>query len=268
MKPIWLGTSWKMNKSLTEAITWCETLTRRIPDILHPDIQPFVIPPFTVIHPVSQYLQQHQIPCLTGAQNMHEAEDGAWTGEVSAAMLAEAGATLVELGHSERRGAFNESDAAINQKVHTALRHGLRPLVCIGDSAEEKHWKVSRETVVRQLKIALHGLSEQQALQTLVAYEPVWAIGEHGTPATPEQAGEIHHALRQALCEIFGEHTGLRIPLLYGGSVNLQNSVELLQQKDVNGLFIGRAAWDANGYCNIVQRVKQEFILQAQYHYE
>lgn len=264
MKPIWLGTSWKMNKPFTEAMAWCETLAQQLPETLHPDIQPFVIPPFTAIHPVSQYLQQHKIPCLTGAQNMHEAEEGAWTGEISAAMLAETGATLVELGHSERRGAFNESDAAINRKVHAALRHGLRPLVCIGDSAEEKRWHVSRETVVRQMKIALYGLNEQQALQTLVAYEPVWAIGEYGTPAAPEQAGDIHQALRQALCEIFGEQTGQRIPLLYGGSVNLQNSVELLQQNDVDGLFIGRAAWDANGYCKIVQRVKQEFILQAQ----
>lgn len=113
---------------------------------------------------------------------MHEADQGAWTGEISAAMLAETGATLVELGHSERRAAFNESDAAINRKVHSALGHGLRPLICIGDSAEEKRWQVSRESVVRQMKIALYGLSHQQALQTLIAYEPVWAIGEHGTP--------------------------------------------------------------------------------------
>lgn len=264
MDQIWLGTSWKMNKPLSEAMTWCEIVAQRLQRGLHPTIQPFVIPPFTAIHPVNQYLQQHQIPCLTGAQNMHEAENGAWTGEISAVMLAETGATLVELGHSERRSAFNETDAAINQKVHSALRHGLRPLICIGDSADEKRWQVSQETVVRQMKIALHGLSEQQVLQTLVAYEPVWAIGEHGTPATPEQAGEIHRALRHALCETFGRETGIRIPLLYGGSVNQQNAVELLLQDDINGLFIGRAAWDANGYCDIVQRVTEEFILQAQ----
>lgn len=237
MEQIWLGTSWKMNKPLSQAMAWCETLTERLPEVLHPKIQPFVIPPFTAIYPVSQYLQQHQIPCLTGAQNMHEAENGAWTGEIS---------------------------AAINQKVHSALRHGLRPLICIGDSADEKRWLVSRETVVRQMKIALYGLSEEQVLQTLVAYEPVWAIGEHGTPATPEQAAEIHRALRQALCETFGTETGQRIPLLYGGSVNRQNAVELLLQDDINGLFIGRSAWDANGYCDIVQRVTEEFILQAQ----
>ncbi len=179
-------------------------------------------------------------------------------------MLAETGATLVELGHSERRAAFNESDAAINRKVHSALGHGLRPLICIGDSAEEKRWQVSRESVVRQMKIALYGLSHQQALRTLIAYEPVWAIGEHGTPASPQEAGVIHQALRQALCERFGHETGTRIPLLYGGSVTLQNAVELLRQQEINGLFIGRAARDAQGYCDIVQRVTQEFILQAQ----
>lgn len=114
------------------------------------------------------------------------------------------------------------------------------------------------------MKIALYGLSDSQVLQTLVAYEPIWAIGEQGTPATPEQAAAVHQALRQALCATFGDETGQRIPLLYGGSVNLQNAVELLRQPDIDGLFIGRAAWDANGYCEIVQRVTQEFILQAQ----
>lgn len=264
MKTIWLGTSWKMNKPLSEAMQWCEILAQRLGQVVHPDIQPFVIPPFTAIHPVSRYLQERHIRCLTGAQNMHEADSGPWTGEISADMLLEAGATLVELGHSERRGAFNETDAAINRKVHSALRHGLRPLICIGDSAEEKSWQVSRETVVRQMKIALHGLSRQQVVDTLVAYEPIWAIGEQGTPASPEQAGEIHRALRQGLCELFGQETGLQIPLLYGGSVNKQNAVELLQQEDVDGLFIGRAAWDATGYCEIVQRVTQEFILKSQ----
>lgn len=264
MTPIWLGTSWKMNKPLSQAMAWCETLAARMPEGCHPAIQPFVIPPFTAIQPVSHFLQTHQLPLLTGAQNMHEADQGAWTGEISAAMLAETGATLVELGHSERRAAFNESDAAINRKVHSALGHGLRPLICIGDSAEEKRWQVSRESVVRQMKIALYGLSHQQALRTLIAYEPVWAIGEHGTPASPQEAGVIHQALRQALCERFGHETGTRIPLLYGGSVTLQNAVELLRQQEINGLFIGRAAWDAQGYCDIVQLVTQEFILQAQ----
>lgn len=264
MKRLMIGTSWKMNKPLSQAMAYCEALADQLPAVLHPAIQPFFIPPFTAIHPVSEFFRAHNLPCLTGAQNMHQAENGAWTGEISASMIKETGATLVEMGHSERRGAFNETDAAINAKVHTALRHNLRPLVCIGDSADEKRWGVSVETVVRQMKIALFGLSAAQAQQTLIAYEPIWAIGENGTPATPAQAGEIHQALRAALTELYGAEDGAKIPLLYGGSVNLQNCAELAAQPNIDGLFIGRAAWDAAGYCAIVQRVAQDFIGKAQ----
>lgn len=264
MKSIMIGTSWKMNKPLSEALRYCETLAARLPGVLHPAIQPFFIPPFTAIHPVTDFLRRHDLPCLTGAQNMHYAEQGAWTGEISASMIVETGATLVELGHSERRAAFNETDEALNKKVHTALRHGLRPLLCVGDSAQEKEWGVSQESVVRQMKIALHGLTAQQAAQTVVAYEPVWAIGEQGIPATPQEAGEIHQALRAALCQRFGAETGARIPLLYGGSVNHDNAVALLEQQDIDGLFIGRAAWDAESYCALLARVAQDFIAKRQ----
>lgn len=264
MKQLMIGTSWKMNKPLSEAMAYCDALVTRLPAVLHPAIQPFFIPPFTAIHQVTDFFRQQNMPCLTGAQNMHQQEAGAWTGEISASMIVETGATLVELGHSERRGAFNETDATINAKVHTALRHGLRPLVCIGDSAEEKRYGVSVETVVRQMKIALYGLSAEQARQTLVAYEPIWAIGEHGTPATPEQAAEIHQALRNALCELYGPETGQHITLLYGGSVNEGNCVDLISQHNIDGLFIGRSAWDAAGYCAIVERVVQDFINKAQ----
>ncbi|MGK9173208.1 triose-phosphate isomerase [Yokenella regensburgei] len=264
MKRLMIGTSWKMNKPLSQALAYCDALATQLPPLLHPAVQPFFIPPFTAIHPVSEFFRQHDLPCLTGAQNMHQEEAGAWTGEISAAMIAETGATLVEMGHSERRGAFNETDAAINAKVHTALRHGLRPLVCIGDSADEKRWGVSAESVVRQMKIALYGLTAEQAKRTLIAYEPIWAIGEQGTPASPEQAAEIHHALRAALCERYGQEEGQQISLLYGGSVNLQNCVALVSQENIDGLFIGRSAWEAAGYCAIVQRVVQDFIMKAQ----
>ena len=263
MKKIWIGTSWKMNKTRAEALSYCETLREQLPGITNEAIQSFFIPPFTAIQQITAYLQAHQLPCLTGGQNMHQQDEGAWTGEISASMLLDAGATLVELGHSERRANFNETDKLINKKVHTALRYGLRPLICIGDSAEEKAWQVSAETVIRQMKIALHGLTVEEAQRSVIAYEPVWAIGEHGTPATPEQAGEIHQILRQALNAKYGAAAGARIPLLYGGSVNEQNAVSLLQQSEIDGLFIGRAAWDASGYCKIVQRVVQDFILKA-----
>lgn len=264
MKSIMIGTSWKMNKPLSAAMRYCETLAEQLPGVLHPAIQPFFIPPFTALHPVSEFMRHHGLPCLTGAQNMHYAEQGAWTGEISASMIAETGATLVELGHSERRAAFNETDEALNKKVHTALRHGLRPLLCVGDSAQEKEWGVSQESVVRQMKIALHGLTPLQAEQVLVAYEPVWAIGEHGTPATPQEATIVHQALRAALRQRFGDDVGARIPLLYGGSVHHDNAVALLEQPDIDGLFIGRAAWEAESYCALVARVVQDFIAKRQ----
>jgi len=264
MKPLMIGTSWKMNKPLSQAMAYCDALTTHLPPVLHPKIQPFFIPPFTAIQPVTDFLRQHNLPCLTGAQNMHQDEAGAWTGEISASMIAETGATLVEMGHSERRGAFNETDAAINAKVHTALRHGLRPLVCIGDSGDEKRCVVAVKSVVREMKIALYGLTPEHAKQVLVRYDPSWSIGEHGVPATPEQAAEIHHALRSALCALYGAEEGQQISLLYGGSVNLQNCVELVSQANIDGLFIGRSAWDAAGYCAIVQRVVQDFITKAQ----
>lgn len=264
MKHLMIGTSWKMNKPFSEAMAYCDTLVTMLPGVLHSSIQPFFIPPFTAIQPVSDFFRHHHQNWLTGAQNMHQQVAGAWTGEISASMIAEAGATLVELGHSERRAAFNETDNDINQKVHTALAYGLRPLVCVGDTADEKRWCVSKETVIRQMKIALYGLTQTQVLHALVAYEPVWAIGEQGIPATPEQAAEIHHSLRYGLCEMFGEDVGKQIPLLYGGSVNLDNAVALVSQPNIDGLFIGRAAWDAAGYCAIVQRIAQEFVAKAQ----
>lgn len=252
-----------MNKTMVEAMNYCQTLAQALPDVMHPAIQPFLIPPFTAIHLVSQYNEQHQLGCVIGAQNMHFADEGAWTGEISASMILEAGATLVELGHSERRHAFNETDATINQKVHTAFRFGLRPLVCIGDSLEEKKWGVSAETVIKQMKIALYGLNEQQVQQAIIAYEPIWAIGEKGIPADPAEAQIIHCALRAALSQQYGSEIGQKVTLLYGGSVNLGNAVTLLQQQDIDGLFIGRSAWNANEYCSLIKHVVEGVIEKA-----
>ncbi|CAK9883929.1 MAG: L-erythrulose-1-phosphate isomerase [Candidatus Erwinia impunctatus] len=256
-KAVMVGTSWKMNKTLAEALAWCEEVSEALPQLSHPQIQPFVIPPFTLIHPVSDFFRQHGIPILSGGQNMHQSPAGAWTGEISASMLRDAGASLVELGHSERRQAFNESDAAINEKVHSALSHGLRPLVCVGDSAAEKTWGVSVESVLRQVSIALYQVSADQAAQVIFAYEPIWAIGEKGTPASPDQVAILHGALRNMLCTRYGEQVGKVMTLLYGGSVSTDNCEALFSQPDVDGLFIGRAAWRADGYCEIVRRIRR-----------
>ena len=166
-------------------------------------------------------------------------------------MLAEFGVNLVELGHSERRAAFGETDAAVNAKVKTALRHGFRPLVCVGDTALERDAGASVETIVRQVKLAFAGLDAGALDRCLVAYEPIWAIGERGVPASPEHIGVAHAAIRRAL----QERTAHAVPILYGGSVNADNAARLAMEREVDGLFIGRAAWTPRGLAGIVREV-------------
>lgn len=258
MKKIFIGTSWKMNKTLAEALLFCEQLKTYYPEDLKSHIQPFVIPPFTCVRDVAEYLYQHNINCLTGVQNMHFEESGAFTGEISPIMVKDTGAKIVELGHSERREFFGETDMTVNKKVHAALKHQLTPLVCVGDSAQEKSCGVSSETVVKQMKIALSGIDHNQVSQVMIAYEPIWAIGEKGVPATPQEAEFIHHNLRLALSDLYGSEVANHMILLYGGSVNLENSTQLIAQPNIDGLFIGRSAWQATGFCNILSAINQQ----------
>ncbi|PWC17652.1 triose-phosphate isomerase [Brenneria corticis] len=254
MNPILIGTSWKMNKTLAQALSFSETLCQQMSGITS-KIQPFIIPPFTCVRDVTTYLNRNHIHCLTGVQNMHFADSGAYTGEISPLMVKDCGAIMVELGHSERREYFGETDACIALKVQAALRHQLRPLICIGDSQQEKQWGCSKEVVIRQLKAALSLAPAEQAKNIIIAYEPIWAIGENGTPATPQQAQEVHYALRQTLNTLFGNTVSQSIPLLYGGSVNPENCLSLLSEINIDGLFIGRSAWHADGFCHILRLI-------------
>lgn len=240
----WIGTSWKMNKTLGEAEAYTAAL-RRAGVLGDRRIQPFMIPPFTALATVCRALAD--TPVLVGAQNMGWADRGAFTGEVSPVMVKDCGARLVELGHSERRRLFGETDETVNRKVKAALAHGLRPLICVGETAQEKDWGVAVETVVRQVKIALSGLDEAALEQVLIAYEPVWAIGEHGSPATPDYAQWIHRRIAEALPG--------PVPVLYGGSVDEDNSAAFAALPEVAGLFIGRSAWNVEGYLRIVHKV-------------
>ncbi len=252
-----IGTSWKMHKTLAEALDFCTTLARGGP--LPGQLQPFVIPPFTVVREVTQALKKARVNCLTGVQNMHFADQGAFTGEISPLMVKDTGATLVEIGHSERREFFGETDETVQLKVAAALRHGLIPLVCIGDSLREKQWGISAESVIRQMKAALAGLPPEQAARVIIAYEPIWAIGEQGVPATAEEARTIHQQLYHALTESYGAQTADRVRLLYGGSVNHDNALALLALPHVDGLFIGRAAWDGASYLRLLNTIAARF---------
>ncbi len=246
MPEVWIGTSWKMNKTLSEALAWADGLAAAT---LSPRIQSFVIPPFTASRQVKAALAE--TPALVGAQNMHWADAGAWTGEVSAPMLVDCGLDIVELGHSERRAHFGETDETVGLKTEAAVRHGLIPLICIGETLEDREEGRAAEVLATQVRGALSKLSdEQKQAEIWLAYEPVWAIGDNGIPATADYAD----ARQAEIIAVAQEVTGRRVPCLYGGSVNPDNCAELIACPHIDGLFIGRSAWNVAGYLDILAR--------------
>lgn len=240
----WIGTSWKMNKTRAEATEFGRKLAEVAPEF-DGRVNAFVLPPYPLIEAVKTELALVNV--RVGSQNVHWEEFGAFTGEVSAPMLMEIGATMCAIGHAERRAHFGETDETVRAKTAAAHRFGLTPLVCIGEPARERELGSQIPYVVRQTLIALSGLAEEEIAATMLAYEPVWAIGAGSTPATAGQVEEMHGVLRQTLLDEYGE-VGGQIPLLYGGSVNLDTAPELAAASEVDGLFVGRAAWDVDGF--------------------
>ena len=246
---ILLGTGWKMNKTVREAEDYVQRLLPMIDGMSGiEDIQLFIVPPFTAIGAVKRLSKGR---FWVGAQNMHWEECGPYTGEISALMLIELGVDLVELGHAERRHYFNETDETVRRKVEMALEHRLRPLVCIGEQHQDRELGVEKETIARQLRIALGGTPRECASNLIVAYEPVWAIGEEGTAASPGDVRLMMAHIRYVLGDLFGEHASC-IPVLYGGTVDDSNCGELLLEGRTDGLFVGRAAWSADGFGRLI----------------
>lgn len=249
MRTVWVGTSFKMNKTLSEALAFAETLAAS-DAACDPRIQRFVIPPFTAVREVKARLKNASVK--VGAQNMHWDDKGAWTGEISPLMLTDCGLDLVELGHSERREHFGETDRTVGLKTAAAVRHGLTPLICIGETLSEREAGLADEVLKRQVEGALSGLEgEGRAAPVLLAYEPVWAIGVNGIPATADYADARHARIAAVARNVLGRD----VPVLYGGSVNPGNCAELIAQSHIDGLFIGRSAWEAEGYLDILARV-------------
>ncbi|MBD9647871.1 triose-phosphate isomerase [Ensifer sp. ENS09] len=246
---LWVGTSWKMNKTLAEAMVFAEGLAAA--DASRDErIQRFVIPPFTAVREVKARLSGTSVK--VGAQNMHWDDAGAWTGEVSPLMLKDCNLDVVELGHSERREHFGETDGTVGLKTAAAVRHGLVPLICIGETLSEREAGEADQVLKRQVEGALELLDgEAKKATILLAYEPVWAIGVNGIPATADYADERH----KRIAEVAEATLGRRVPVLYGGSVNPGNCEEMITQAHIDGLFIGRSAWDVSGYLDILQRV-------------
>ena len=244
----WIGTSWKMNKLRADARAYAETLkASAVADTT--SAQLFVVPPFPSIADVADILRGTRVK--VGAQNMHWEDKGAWTGEVSASMVKDCGAVLVELGHSERRTFFNETDETVALKVRAALANDLLALVCIGDTRAEYETGATADILAKQTRGALKYLGQRAPGRVIIAYEPVWSIGEGGIPADPDFANEQHGKLKALTAELAGEP----LPILYGGSVNRENCVALANRSHIDGLFIGRAARDATGYIAIIEAV-------------
>jgi triosephosphate isomerase len=194
-----------------------------------------------------------------GAQNMSEQEAGAFTGEVSASQLSDLGVHYVILGHSERRQFYGETDVLVNKKVHAALKANLRPIVCVGESAQQREMGVTGELVTYQLKTALHGVPAAKMRRIVIAYEPIWAIGT-GNTATAEDAGAVCNLIRAAIRSLFGARTARAVSILYGGSMNARNARELLAQPDIDGGLIGSASLSPAEFCAIIEAAKQEGI--------
>ena len=250
MEKLYLGTNTKMYKTIRDTCQFLErldTLTQNVPA----GVELFVIPSFTSLDRAGQLLKNSRI--RLGAQNMCWENEGQFTGEISPPMLRETGVQIVEIGHSERRHIFGETDQEENRKVKTALREGFTALLCVGETGEEKDDGISDEVLRVQLKRGLAGVPPGTG-RLWIAYEPVWAIGVGGVPASREYAREKHGVIRETLREIFGE-SGNDVPILYGGSVNPQNACGLIEMENIDGLFIGRSAWDADNFAAIIRSV-------------
>lgn len=249
-KKLYFGSNLKMYKNIQDTVTYLQDLVSYTKDISRDEIELFIIPSFTTLESATKNVDRNFVKL--GAQNMCWEDEGQFTGEISPLMLKELGLDLVMIGHSERRHVFGETDATENKKVKAALSHGFTTLLCIGETAEEKDFGISPEVLRTQLKVGFHGVPVSQVPNIWVAYEPVWSIGVNGTPASADYAEEMHKVIKSCLLEIFGD-AGADIPVLYGGSVNPGNANELIVQPSIDGLFTGRAAWQADKFDKLIR---------------
>ena len=238
---LWAGTSWKMNGLIPFARDYASRLASQPADRWN-GVQPFVIPSSTALAAVHDALGDGS-GVMLGAQNAHWEDSGAWTGEVSVPQVADAGAQIVELGHSERRENFGETDRTVNLKVKAVMRHGLRPLICIGEPEATLQAGTSSDYISHQVEAALDGIPDTTGV--LLAYEPIWAIGDSGREPRPD---DIADGLNVLATQFGASVEGI----LYGGSVNAGNAAGILALPGVGGLFVGRSAWNVDGYMEIL----------------
>ena len=240
--------NWKMNKTATEALALVNDLKTELANLKQVDI--VVCPPFTALCEVSKALRDSHI--RLGAQDMSEHTAGAYTGEIAAEMLKELAVRYVILGHSERRQYHNESDELISRKARAAHAASLEPIICVGETLAERDAGQMEKVLETQVRGSLTGLSKEQMTETIIAYEPVWAIGT-GKTATTAQAQEAHAFIRGLLAKLFDETTAGRVRIQYGGSVKPSNARELMSQPDVDGALVGGASLEAQSFAEIVK---------------
>ncbi len=243
--------NWKMNKSLEEGLALTSAILEKVE---HPKGLVVMAPPFPYLRELSQLIQGKK-SFHVAAQNCHQEEKGAYTGEVSAEMLASVGCDFVILGHSERRQYFKESNETLAAKVNITLARGMRPIFCCGEPLEIREADTHVAFVAEQLKESLFHLSEQDFKKVVIAYEPIWAIGT-GRTASSQQAQDMHQAIRHLLAEKYGDEVSNDTSILYGGSCNAQNAAELFAQPDVDGGLIGGASLKAEDFATIIAALK------------
>jgi triosephosphate isomerase len=241
--------NWKMNKTVAEALALVDDLKRDLVKVKEVDI--VVCPPFTALESVSKSILETKNIRL-GAQNMSENNFGAFTGEICAGMLKEFSVRYVILGHSERRQYQKESDALISKKAIAAHAATLKPIVCVGETLAEREANEMEKVLETQVRGSLAGLSKEQMVETIIAYEPVWAIGT-GKTATTQQAQDAHAFIRKLLAQIFDDATAKKVRIQYGGSVKPANAKELMGQPDVDGALVGGASLEARSFADIIK---------------
>ena len=253
-KPV-IAANWKMNKTIPEAVDFVSSLRQGLSGITTEGIDIVIAPPFTALKAVTDSLADSGV--YTAAQDMYWEEKGAYTGEISAVMLLDAGCRYVIIGHSERRKYFGESDTAVNRKIHRAIYHGLIPIVCVGETLEQREMGDTFKIVRTQVEKALDGLSEEGVSSLIIAYEPVWAIGT-GRTATPSQAEEVHGFIRSIIRESYGGLASNSVRIQYGGSVTPENIGKLLKEHDIDGALIGGASLRVDSFMEIISNTIKE----------
>ncbi len=250
-RKVYFGTNLKMYKTIQETVDYLAGLQSLTGNIDRDEATIFAIPSFTALDRVKGLVDEERI--LLGAQNMHWEEKGQFTGEVSPLMLQEIGIEIIEIGHSERRHAMGENDFDENKKVLSALSHGFIALLCVGETLQQKEFGLCDEVLAMQLKTGLHHVHPADLNRVWIAYEPVWAIGDAGMPSSAAYADEKHSVIKSVLKELFFDEAD-KIPVLYGGSVNLNNCEGFAAMPNVDGLFVGRAAWEENNFNALIRK--------------